>query len=190
MDEYKDQELLYLIEDNDDDAYEILYKKYMYLVKLKMNQYKGTIKRLQLDWQEVYQECLFSFVKALDNYKYVDKLSLKNYILKIIDQRFIDILRRKNVKNKIPLIRLDEVIDDNGTTLLDVIPDIKTNIEDNLIILEQLENKDILSDFELLILNYIIIGYSLNEIANLTNKTIKQINNALYRMRTKLKKAT
>lgn len=94
---YNDYELLYLAQENNEDAVNELRKKYNSLLYTKALSYNRSS---HIDIKELLSETEISFYKAVDNY--IDKNTFKTYLNKIIDNNLTNyILKYNNTKNKI-----------------------------------------------------------------------------------------
>lgn len=105
-----DNELLYLISENDDEARLMLFEKYLPLIKNK-------IKQLQLwpsEVDEYYQEGLICLNKAINSYNSHTYQSFNHYFQIILKRRYIDLLRRKKQTEKITYQNdLEEYVSDH-----------------------------------------------------------------------------
>lgn len=173
MYKYNDNELLYLISENDDDAKELLIKKYQPLI-LKY------IKSSNLSGEEVsdfYQECMLALIKAINTYNEMYHFSFNSYFNLILKRKII-YLNKKRIKENTLSYQED---------LEEYVMDAYSIKEENEIMIE--ENSNILSKFEMSVYQYKYIeGLKPTEIAILMNKKTKQIYDALNRIKQKISK--
>ncbi len=94
---YNDYELLYLAQENNEDAVNKLRKKYNSLLYAKALSYNRSS---HIDIKELLNEAELSFYKALDSY--IDKNTFNTYLNKVIDNNLTNyIAKHNNTKNKI-----------------------------------------------------------------------------------------
>lgn len=94
---YNDYELLYLAQENNDDAVNELRKKYNSLLHAKALSYNRSS---HIDIKELLNEAELSFYKAVDSY--IDKNTFNTYLNKVIDNNLTNyIAKHNNTKNKI-----------------------------------------------------------------------------------------
>ena len=63
--EFNDENLITMFSENDEDAKNILYDKYSYIISIILAKYKRTIYALGIDISEVKQEAMLAFTDAL-----------------------------------------------------------------------------------------------------------------------------
>ncbi len=171
MEKANDNELLYLILENDDDARDYLMKKYEPLIL-------ANIKKLAIGKDEAddfFQEGLIALNKAITTYNSNYYQSFNRYFSIILKRRFIDLLRKKKHSNKIAYINdLEDYIVD---TINYDLP--KTINEEDLK----------LSSFEQIIFTKRFIEQVKPKmIATELNCNIKQVYDAIDRIRKKARK--
>ena len=88
---------MYLIYDNDDLAREILINKYKPFILSKISK----INLLPDEREEFYAEGLICLIKAINSYNDKFFLSFNSYFALILKRKFIDLLRKKNKKERI-----------------------------------------------------------------------------------------
>ena len=94
---YNDYELLYLAQENNEDAVNELRKKYNSLLYAKALSYSRSS---HMDIKELLNETELAFYKAIDNY--IDKNTFNTYLNKVIDNNLTNYIAKHNVtKNKI-----------------------------------------------------------------------------------------
>lgn len=94
---HNDYELLYLAQENNEDAVNELRKKYNSLLYAKALSYNRSS---HIDIKELLNEAELSFYKAIDNY--IDKNTFNTYLNKVIDNNLTNyIAKHNNTKNKI-----------------------------------------------------------------------------------------
>lgn len=94
---HNDYELLYLAQENNEDAVNELRKKYNSLLHAKALSYNRSS---HIDIKELLNEAELSFYKAVDSY--IDKNTFNTYLNKVIDNNLTNyIAKHNNTKNKI-----------------------------------------------------------------------------------------
>ena len=115
---YNDYELLYLAQENNEDAVNELRKKYNSLLYAKALSYSRSS---HIDIKELLNETELAFYKAIDNY--IDKNTFNTYLNKVIDNNLTNYIAKHNVtKNKILNDTLDSVlsiVEENGDSVID-----------------------------------------------------------------------
>ena len=66
--EYPDNELAFYLQDNNEDAIDIVYDKYKYIIEVLINKYKRVFYALNIEMEEVKQEANLAFSYAIYNY--------------------------------------------------------------------------------------------------------------------------
>ena len=173
MYKYNDNELLYLISENDDDAKELLIKKYQPLILkyIKNSNHNAD------ETNDYYQECMLALIKAINTYNEMYHFSFNSYLNLILKRKIIYLNKKKMKENSLSYQEdLEEYVIDACSVK-----------EENEIMIE--ENSNILSKFEMSVYQYKYIeGLKPAEIAKLMNKKVKQIYDALNRIKQKISK--
>ena len=189
-----DYELLMLYEENNEDAKNILYIKYKFIIDILIKKYKKYIEDLNVDLQEVYSECAVGFSDGLKNYKDNKNASLPTFITLCVERRLTAIIRKYN-REKYKIIQDTYSLDfiyDSDLSLMDIISDDAYDPLKNMTDKEQYEDlinsiTSILTKKEYEVFILMIKGLNYQEIAKILNKTPKQIDNAMQRIKAKVK---
>ncbi len=144
-----------------------------------------------------------AFYMAVKSYKENKNDSFINYAKIVIERALINEIKKNNRKKDIPLDLFSYVglqgqvkkVNSNNENGESGYISIKTDYETPESIAIEKQNlketlkkiKNVLSDFELNVLEYYLQGYSYKEIANKVNKPVKSIDNAVLRIKNKLK---
>jgi len=121
-----DHELLYMVRENDEEAWSILLKRYERLIYMIMHKHMHVIKTLRLDQDDVFQEGNLGLYDAIINYQ--EHLCTPLYpFAKVCIERRIQSLFRKHSSQSHQLLRsalsLDQAISEEEQMYLsDVIP--------------------------------------------------------------------
>ena len=90
MYKYNDNELLYLIAENDDDAKNILINKYKPLIY----KYAKKISKNLNEIDDYIQEGLLCVIKAINTFKDNYPFSFNNYLNILLKRKFIDLAKK------------------------------------------------------------------------------------------------
>ena len=193
--DYNDSELIMMINESSEEAKEILLNKYHYIIGLVIKKYKKTAELLGIEGKDLYQEALFGFTDALNKYDEQKMASLNTFISLCVERRIRTIIRNhNNPKSKLlnDTVSLDSLLEDKSSNK--EIEDRKdkdplvfiTDAEEEKELKNNIEN--ILSPTEKEVYNLLISGFDIKEIALKLNKTYKQVDNTIQRIKEKIKK--
>ena len=193
--EFNDEKLITMFSENDEDAKNILYDKYSYIISIILAKYKRTIYALGIDISEVKQEAMLAFTDALIKYSSDKRTSLPTFISLVVERKIQNCIRKaETTKNKVNTEAysleaeyevfkrpLEEILGDSSLDPLH-----KMENEERL---EELTKKinDDLSPFEKDVYKLVINGFGYQDIAKILNKEPKQIDNTIQRIRNKIK---
>ena len=191
--EYPDNELEFYLHDNNEDAVDIVYEKYKYIIDVLISKYRRVFYALNIDIDEVKQEANLAFSSAIYSYNQDKDTSMSTFITLCVERKIRQVIKSyETVKSRV----YSETLSLNGKSdvnLEDFIGDetyepLKT--VENIDTIEYInhEVKNILSSSELEVYNLMIQGLDYMEIAKVLDKTPKQIDNSIQRIRIKLKK--
>ena len=195
--DYPDGEIFMMVCENNEDAKEMLFDKYKYVLNIVIKKYSYIAKELGIDSKELYSKALYGFNDALNDYKEDKSASFKTFLSLCIGRRLQKaIASAKAKKNRIinESYSLDKTYEEFGVPLIELISDERKN--DPLLNIEEEEHyqellskiKESLSDFESQVFELMINNFSYIEIAELLEKEPKQIDNTIQRIKTKVKK--
>ena len=197
--EYKenDEEIVYLVRENDEDAKNYLVSKYKYIIDIILTKYKRAAYILKIDQKDLYQEAMLGFIDGINKYDSDKDASLKTFISLCVERRIQNFIRKANTKkNQIfnDSLSLDNKISDDSESFINLLSDDNKNDPLNTLetkeryneLKEQIEK--ILSDFEKEVYKLMVSGFNYIDIARLLNKEPKQIDNTIQRIRNKIKK--
>lgn len=192
---YEDKELTLMVCENNEEAKDVLYKKYSYIIDIIIAKYKKSIYALNLDLTEVRQEAMLAFTDALIKYSDNKDTSLSTFISLVVERKVQNCLRSADtIKNKIhnESYSLEYEYDAFKRPLEEIIGDFSN---DPLFKMQDEESyneikkkmKEILSPFEYEVYSLLIRDFSYIEIAEILKKEPKQIDNTIQRIRNKTK---
>lgn len=194
--EYKDNdyELLYLISENNEDAKDLMYRKYKKMVSIKAKKFYPHVRDYGIDLNDIIQEAMIGFTKALNRYKENREASFETFANKCIELHLLSYARTvKNNKNILlnTSLSMDE-ISDKGKSILDLVSDKNTDNPEELMYNNEITkkiNNVINKEMSLLEKNVFSLrskGYSYKEISKKLNITIKSAEHAYKRAKDKL----
>ncbi|MGN1378935.1 MAG: hypothetical protein ACI4XR_00845 [Bacilli bacterium] len=191
-----EQEIIALMGENDEQIRNIIYDKYSFLVDVILNKYQNAIKYSKINIQDVRCEALYGFSDGINSFSNEKETSLKTFLYLCIERRVLNCIRN-NMSNKIKILKdslsLEYSGDNDKLSLSELIGDNnKFNPLNNIVDKETYKEiyllaKNNLSNFEFTVFNYMINNFSYIEIASILNKSPKQIDNAMQRIKSKMK---
>lgn len=195
--ELNDNEILSYIENNDDEAINIIYEKYKPLInKIATNLFKKYCKNTSLELGDLIQEGMIALNSAINNYQESKETLFYTYARTCIERKIISAVitaRRQKQQVLNESISYEININEDGQKLEELIKDFTTNPENILIDIENSnelmnEIEDALTPFELQVLQLKLDGFDYREIASIIDKQPKNIDNAIQRIKIKIKK--
>ena len=193
-DNLTDEELFDLIRENDREAMDFLISKYRVMVKSKARTYFI----IGGDTEDLIQEGMIGLYNAIRDYD-KEKSKFSTFADVCVSRQILSAVKSASRKKHMPLntyISLNNMTgygsEGEGTNILDIIKNSSTTNPESLIIGEENKNSIIahiytsLSKLEKNILFLYLSGKSYSEIAELTNKNEKSVDNALQRVKKKL----
>jgi len=193
--EYNDYELIYMAKDDNDEAIDYLYKKYEPLFNKKATKVYNILRKKGIEFEDVKQECLIAFEKAINNFNPNDKVLFYTFVNICIDRQLKSfILKQTKDKHKVlnEAVSLD-VVNDEGeeVSILNLYGQNKDDPEYNLLNKEseqELSNliKTQLTAREELIFDLKMQGFSYKEISEIIDKDSKVIYNTSQRIKNKI----
>ena len=96
--EYSDNELCSMICESDEEAKDILLKKYSYIINVVIKKYIMASLKLGIEYNDLYQEALVGFTDALISYDDNKEASLKTFITLCVERRLQRIILKAKAK--------------------------------------------------------------------------------------------
>lgn len=195
--DYNDSELLSMISESSEEAKDILFDKYRYIIDIEVKKYLNMANMLGYDYNDLYQDALVGFADALRSYKEDKNSALPSFITLCVDRKLqVAIIKAGRIKNKLinDSLSLEHVYSQFTAPLMDMLSDNFENDPLNNILkeenLKELTDKikESLSDMEYQVYSLMISGLKYNEIAILLDKDPKQIDNTMQRIKNKIRK--
>lgn len=197
MNNISDNELFSMALEENEDAKNELYERYKYIIDILISKYSKIAYQLGIESKELYSEGLYGFSDALANYNQDKPASIATFITLCVERRICKAIgKAQRVKNKINVeaFSLDYVYEQFGTPLMELISDDYkfeplnniTKEESYQELLNQIKKE--LSEFEYSVFTFLANGFDYTQIANILDKSPKQIDNTMQRLKVKLKK--
>ena len=194
--EINDSELIMLYREDDENAKNLAFYKYKFIIDILIRKYQSYLKKLNVDFQEVYSECTIGFSDALRNYQDEKESSLATFITLCVERRILGLIRKYNrdkYKNLNNTYSLDFEINNDGANLLDILSD--EGEFDPLNSITETETyrelvakiKDRLTTREYEVFCLMSRGLNYKEIAEILKATPKQIDNTMQRIKNKIR---
>jgi len=189
-----DYELLYLIAENDEVAYNDMYLKYNGIVKAEANKLYRKCKYLGISKEDIYQAGLYGLTQAIDNFDEHGGVLFYTYVLAFINREMQTFVRNKSrIKHNIlsDSISLDKEIDSEGNTVSLFIggeADTYKCYEDYIKSKRILDLKYDMPPLCSLVFEMRLNNFSNKEISVLLDTKYKVVDNALTKIKNMLKK--
>lgn len=188
--------MLYLISENNEEANEIIYKKYIPIINYKIKKFSNYSKKIGLEEADLFQEGMIGLSEAIKGFNEEKNVKFSTFANLCIERQVFTALKKASRKKHDILntsLSLDSTYNDENTSLIDFILD--TSKEPGLYIedeetKENLYNEIVekLTDLEKNVLILKINNFNYKEIGELLNKTYKSIDSTLQRIKTKVLK--
>lgn len=194
---YNDNELINMIRESSEEAKDILFEKYRYIIDIEVRKYLNMANMLGYDYNDLYQDGLVGFADALNSYRDDKDTALASFITLCVDRRLhVAIIKAGRIKNKVlsDSLSLEQPYTQLQIPLKDLLSDNSENDPlENIVKEEKLSElvskiRDVLSDSEYEVYSLMISGLKYSEIAILLDRSLKQVDNTVQRVRNKIRK--
>lgn len=175
------KDLLIIAKNGDSDAVNQILNKYKHLVSAISRKYY----LLGGDREDLVQEGMIGLFKAINTFDFEKNDNFKNFALRVVEREIISAIRRENAgKNRM----LDEsvLVDDIEVLHGNTYPEKDIITEESYKELSE-EILKTLSSLEVKVVRLYLKGYVYTDIAKMLDKTPKSIDNALTRIKSKLR---
>ena len=195
--EFNDYELLYMVNENDETAYTLLYEKYKPLVLTFAKKYANAYKNYGLDINDFIIEGYVGLDISINNFKEDIGHKFQGLVITCINRQMQNIVKQAKLKrnqilnnslyyetinNYQDIDYLEVKEDEKGINPERIFIDIESSNE----LYTKLNSE--LKGIELEVFKLKAKGYNNCEIATILNKSIKSINNAITRIKKKYNK--
>ncbi len=191
----KDEDIILLIRNGDNNAQEYLMNKYKTLVKSKSRAYF----LVGADREDIIQEGMIGLYKAVRDYQLDKNSAFKSFAELCINRQIITAIKTAGRQKHMPLnssFSLNRPVfsEQEEQTYIDILESAEITSpetlfigqEDKMSIVEHIKKS--LSGFENRVLSLYLMGKTYSEIAYLMGKSEKSIDNALQRVKKKIEK--
>lgn len=192
--EENDYELLYLISEKNEEAYNKIYCKYNKLIKRIAIKVYNNSKYLGCSLDDIYEAGLIGFFSAINNFDENEGVLFYTYAMSFVNNEIISFIRDYN-RNKHAIltdsISLNQEFEDSGKAIGDFIIDKQDNVYDyyNIEALKRfVDLKYDLPFFHSLVYELKINNFTNGEIVELLNVKYKKLDNIIRNIKDKLKK--
>lgn len=190
-----DNELVYLCNENNEEAATILVNKYKNCILTILKEYLHEYNIVGLELADLYQEGLIGLLHAINSFNKDKDVTFYTYANACIKSSIMSALRQTfRLKNRIlnNSYSLDKLIEDSNSNMYDFFKDYNNDPNNLLINNEEKDElintiKNKLSKSEKIIFELKLKGLSNNEISSLIDKNKKYIENTMYRINRKYK---
>lgn len=183
-----DFELINLAQEGNEDAINLIYKKYKPIIVKKSGEAYRLVNHHGIEINDIVQEAYIALDEAIKNFKQTEDVKFYTFAMLCIERRITNFVKKNTNKRNMVLNSAKELDEVYEKTIVD-----ETNIEDSLVIKDDNFNKlallkRSLTKFEREVLDLRIKEMSLEEIADYLGKDLKAIYNATQRIKNKYKK--
>jgi len=191
-----DYELVSMAQELNEDAINLLHKKYRPLINKKCHKYIKYLQNKGIELSDLIQECTIGFEEAIKNFNPHDDVSFYTFANVCMDRQLMSEQTKQNrakykfLNEAVPLETITE--EENDSNLIDFIEDNSNNPELGLLSNEEFKElyttiiKE-LTHLEECVFKLKIQGFSYKEIADILDKDEKSIDNAIQRIKNKIK---
>lgn len=190
--DFNDYELLSYIAEGNEEANNIIIKKYEPLINKIAHKMLPYCKSNGLDLSDLVQEGMIGLNHAIEKYQEVENTLFYTYAGKCIERKMLSVVISSN-RNKYKILNESISYDDDENLIIKFIKDSSPSPEE-LLIGEEVENKLIekikhkLTEFEEQVFMLMINGFKYREIAEILDRDEKSIDNTMQRLKNKIKK--
>ena len=190
--DFNDYELLSYIAEGNEDANNIIIKKYEPLINKIATKMLPFCKNNGLEKSDLIQEGMIGLNHAIERYQEKEDVLFYTYAKKCIERKIISVVISSN-RNKNKILNESISYDDDENLLLNFIKSQTPSPEEEVLNLELEERiiikiKSNLTDLEEQVFSLLISGFKYREIATILDKDNKSIDNTIQRIKTKIRK--
>lgn len=198
MKNYKDNdyELLYLISENNEEAKELFYKKYIPIIELKAKKFTKFVESKGYDYNDLVQEGMIGLSKAIKDFSDQKDVQFTTFANLCIERQMFSFMRNISTGRHKPLnesLSFDTTTNTYGKPLINILDDKNINPETTFIESEEKEDLyndivSVLKDIEIEIFELRAKGFSYKEISSILNITEKSVGKHIERIKEKISK--
>ncbi len=194
--EVNDNELIYLCNENNEDAENMIIEKYKPCILNILKEYLKEYNIIGMEVADLYQEGLIGLIHAIKTYDSNIDVKFYTYACACIKTSIMSSIRHTfRQKNRIlnNSYSLDKLIEDTGSSFYDIVKDdrndptkILLDNEENISLINEIKNK--LSKNERIVFELKLKCLNNQEIAHLIDKDKKYVENVMFRINKKYRK--
>ena len=195
MEKWNDYELVSLAQEYNEEATLILHEKYQPLILKKSRKFFAYMQNKGVELSDLIQECTIGFEEAIKHFQQEEEGSFYTFANLCMDRQLMSELTRQNLKKfqflneAVPLETIDENHDGD---LIHFLQDNRHNPEEGLmedVDFEELTNRivKVLTSFEECVFRLKLQDFNYREIADILDRDQKSIDNAIQRIRGKIR---
>ena len=196
--QYNDYELIYMVQEENENAYQILYDKYQPLLRQIASRFFSAYRQFGVEYDDLYQEANLALTKAIHAYQASSNTLFYTFACITVQSKlknFIKVSTSQKCLFHQRMVSLYEVISDkqNDLMLIDTIVD-PVAVDP----VSELEKKSLVQQLFQFSLSLNIVqsqifelktaGFRNIDIASLLGMSLKDVSNYIYRIRRKLKR--
>ena len=96
-----DGQLISMLHESSEEAKDILFEKYKYIIEIELKKYSSMARVLGYDYNDLYQDALVGFSDALVSYRNDKHAALASFITLCVDRKLqVSIKKAGRLKNK------------------------------------------------------------------------------------------
>ena len=190
--DFNDYELLNYVREGNEEANNIIIKKYEPLINKIALRMLSYCKNNGLDQNDLVQEGMIGLNHAIDRYQERENILFYTYAKKCIERKMLSVIISAN-RSKHKILNESISYDDEENLLNKLIKSNTPSPEEEVLNFEIEENllndiKKVLTNFEEEVFELLISGFTYKEIAKILDKDQKSIDNARERIKAKIRK--
>ena len=176
-----DENLVKLIRNSDEVAFKILYERYLPKIRTMTYSFQG----LGYDIEDLVQEAMIGFFTAINVYDFKSS-AFSTFCYTCMRRMLISLLRKMNKKKALPNSSIIYTDENLFVEALGQDPETAFIACEDFERLKSRINTE-LSKFEREVLHYYLLDFNYTEISNVLNTSKKSVDNAIQRIRQKLR---
>lgn len=181
---YSDNRLVELIRESNDDAFDVLAGRYLPVIRAKAAAYGGA----KTEFDDFIQEGFLAFLHAVKSFDENAGASFSTYVGICIQRRFLSVYKSEKRQKNIPADRIIPLYDGSITQTAEPGVSPEQELIDKEAYLQMVERiKKLLTPFEQKVLSFYLGGLTYAQAADALKTTAKSVDNALQRIRKKLR---
>lgn len=194
--DYNDYELVSYVKENNEEANNIIFEKYRPLIIKAATKMINYSSNSGLEINDLIQEGMLGLNTAINSFDQDEEASFYTYAKMCIERKMIStVIGARRQKHKIlnESLSLEIYTDNDEVTFIDKLVADNSYNPENMIVESETEGilvkkiLDVLTPFEQQVFDLKISGFKYKEIADILDKDAKSIDNALNRIKTKIK---